>query len=81
MWWGQYRLDLRDPMSNYLRHTIASVGYNGKAREALFAALQAQVAAYTILLLNFEPAHVVNSVLIPRSVYKSLFLWDVCWGD
>ena len=32
----------------YLGHTIAGVGYRGKARDALFAALQAEVAAYTM---------------------------------
>ena len=48
----------------------------------LFAALQAPVAAYTILpLTSFERAQIVNSVLIPRWVYKSLFMWDVCWGN
>ena len=69
-------------MFTYLGHTIAGVGYRGKARDALFAALQAQVAAYTILpLTRFERAQIVNSVLIPRWVYKSLFMWDVCWGN
>ena len=69
-------------MFAYLGHTIAGVGYRGKARDALFAALQAQVAAYTILpLTSFERAQIVNSVLIPRWVYKSLFMWDVRWGN
>ena len=69
-------------MFTYLGHTIAGVGYRGKARDALFAALQAQVAAYTILpLTSFERAQIVNSLLIPRWVYKSLFMWDVCWGN
>ena len=36
-------------MFTYLGHTIARVGYKGKARDALFAAPQARVAAYTIL--------------------------------
>ena len=82
IWWGQHRLDFKDPMFTYLGHTIAGVGYRGKARDALFAALQAQVAAYTILpLTSFERAQIVNSVLIPRWVYKSLFMWDVCWGN
>ena len=82
IWWGQHRLDFKDPMFTYLGHTIAGVGYRGKARDALFAALQAQVAAYTILpLTSFERAQIVNSVLIPRWVYKILFTWDVCWGN
>ena len=69
-------------MFTYLGHTSARLGYRGKARDALFAALQAQVAAYTILpLTSFERAQIVNSVLIPRWVYKSLFMWDVCWGN
>ena len=41
IWWGQHRLDFKDPMFTYLGHTIAGVGYRGKARDALFAALQA----------------------------------------
>ena len=69
-------------MFTYLGHTIAGVGYRGKARDALFAALQAQAAAYTILpLTSFERAQIVHSVLIPRWVYRSLFMWDVCWGN
>ena len=65
-----------------LGHTIASVGYRGKAENALFAALQTHVAAYTILpLTSTEQAQIVNSVLIPRWVYKSLFMWDVCLGN
>ena len=62
-------------MFTYLGYTIASVRYRGKARDTLFAALQAQVAAYTILpLTSSERAQIVNSVLIPRWVYKSLFM-------
>ena len=69
-------------MFTYLGHTIAGVGYRGKARDALFAALQAQVAAYTNLpLTSFERAQILNSVPIPMWVYKSLFMWDVCWGN
>ena len=26
-------------------------------------------------------AQIVNSVLLPRWTYKSLFFWDVCWGN
>ena len=82
IWWGQNRLKLKDPMFTYLGHTIAGVGYRAKARDALFTALQAQVAAHTILpLTSFERTQIVNSVLVPRWVYKSLFMWDVCWGN
>ena len=69
-------------MFTYLGHTIAGIGYKGKAKDALFAALQAQVAAYTVLpLTSFKRAQIVHSVLIPRWVYKSLFPWDVCWRN
>ena len=82
MWWGHHRLEFKNPMFTYLGHTIAGVVYRGKARDALFAALQAQVAAHTILpLTSFERAQIVYLVLIPRWVYKSLFMWDVCWGN
>ena len=62
---------------------MVGVGYKGKARDALFATLQAQVVVYTILpLTSFQRAQIVNSfVFILRWVYKSLFLWDVCWGN
>ena len=67
-------------MFTYLGYTIASVGYRGKAR--LFADLQAEAAAQTILPLTpFERAPFVRSVLIPRWVYNSLLMWDVCWGN
>ena len=80
--WGPHRLDFKDTMFTYLGHTSVGVGYRGKARDALFAALQAHVAAYTILrLTSFERAQMVNSVLIPRWLYKSLFMWDVPHGD
>ena len=69
-------------MFTYLGHTIGGVGYRGKARDALFAALQAQVAAYTTIpLTSVERAQIVNWLLMPRWVYKSLFVWDVCWGN
>ena len=69
-------------MFTYLGHTIAGVGYRAKARDALFAALQAYRAAYTILPLpSFERAQIVTPVLIPRWVYKGLFMCDVCWGN
>ena len=29
IWWGQHRLDFKDPMFTYLGHTIALVGYRG----------------------------------------------------
>ena len=34
-------------------------------------------------LTSFQRAQIVNSVpvLVPRWAYKSLFLWDVCWGN
>ena len=73
---------MRDPIFTYLGHAIAGTGYKGKARDALFASLQAQIAAYyELLLTSFERAQIVNSVLMPRGTYKSLFLWDVCWGN
>ena len=82
IWWGQHCLEFKDPMFTYLGHTIARVGYRGKATDVLFAALQAQVATYTILpLTSFEWAQIVDSVLILRWVHKSLFMWDVCWGN
>ena len=75
-------------MFTYLGRTIAGVGYGGKARDELFATLQAQVAAYmyhvpcTILpLTSFGQAQIVNWGIIPMWVYKSLFMWDVCWGS
>ena len=78
IWWGQHRLEFKDPMFTYLGHTIAGVGYMGRAKDALFAVLQAQVATHTILpLTSFERAQIVNLVLIPRWVYKSFFMWDV----
>ena len=72
---GEHRLDFKYPMSTYLGHTIARVRYRGKARDALFAVLQAKVAAYTILLLtSFERAHIIDLVLIPKWVYKRLLM-------
>ena len=69
-------------MFTYLGHTITIVGYRGKARDALFAALPPPVAAYTILLwTRFERAQIVNSMRILGWVYKSLFTWDVCRGS
>ena len=66
----------------YLGHTNPGVRYKGKTRDALFAALLTQVATYTILpLTSFKRAQLVNLVLIPTWVYKSLLLWHVCWAN
>ena len=81
MWCGNSRLPVRDPIFTYLGHTIPGNGYKGKARDALFASLQDQMAAYYELpLTRFEQAQVVNSVLLPRWTYKRRFLWDICSG-
>ena len=82
VWWGNSRLPIRDPIFTYLGHTIAGTGYKGKARDALFASLQAQVGAYHELpLTSFERAQIVNSVLMPLWTYKSLCPWEMCWGN
>ena len=82
MWWGNRRFPVRDPIFTYLGHTIASTGYKGKGRDALFASIQAQITAYyEVPLTSFAQARIVNSVLLPPWTYKSLFLWDVCWGN
>ena len=82
IWWGNSCLPIRDPIFTYLGHTIAGTGYKGNARDALFAFLQAQVTAYHKLpLTSFEGAQVVNSVLLPRWIYKRFFLWHACWGN
>ena len=52
MWWGNSRLPVRDPIFTYLGHTLAGTGNKGKARDALFASLQAQIAAYYELPLT-----------------------------
>ena len=82
VWWGNSCLPVRDPIFTYPGHSIAGTGYKGKARDALFASLQAQMAAYyEPPLTSFERARIVNSVLLLRWAYKGLFLWDVCWGN
>ena len=82
MWWGNNRLLVSDPIFTYLGHTIPGTGYNGKARDTLLASLQAKIAAYYELPLpGLKRARIVNSVILPRWTYKSLFLWDVCSGN
>ena len=57
MWRGNSRLPVRDAIFTYMGHTIAGTGYTGKARDAIFATLQAQMTAYYELpLRSFEQA-------------------------
>ena len=82
VWWGSGCLPVSDPIFTYLGHTNTGTGYKGKAQDALFAFLQAQMTAYYELPLTcFERAQIVNSILLPRWTYKSLFLWCVSRGN
>ena len=75
---------MHDLIFTYLAHTIASMGYKGKARSTLPPPppRRAQVCAYDELpLTSLDQAKNVNSVLLLRETDKSLFLWDACRGN
>ena len=63
------------PILTYVGHILAQLSHEDHARDMVTDQLRHDLAAYKTLPLNgFEKVAIINSVLIPRWTYRSLFL-------
>ena len=73
--WGDARLPLQPPIFHYLGHLLAHPTWEQKARDDFVGTAAADLARYQYLPLNaFERVQLLNTVLIPRWTYRTLFL-------
>ena len=73
-WNGKDRL-VRPPIFTYLGHIIAHPLWAQRARDEVLAKVESDLPRYRTLPLNaFERVHFLNSVLIPRWMYHTMFI-------
>ena len=69
------RLPLQPPIFHYLGHLLAHPTWEQKARDDFVGTAAADLARYQYLPLNaFERVQLLNTILIPRWMYRTLFL-------
>ena len=73
--WGDARLRLQPPIFHYLGHLLAHPTWEQKARDDFVGTTAPDLARYQYLPLNaFQRVQLLNTVLIPRWTYRTLFL-------
>ena len=66
---------MRPPIFRYLGHTIAHPSWAERARDEVWAKVGSDLTRYRTLPLNaFERVQLLNSVLIPRWLYHTMFI-------
>ena len=66
---------MRPPIFRYLGHTIAHPSWAQRARDEVLAKVESDLTRYRALPLNaFERVQLLNSVLIPRWLYHTMFI-------
>ena len=73
--WGDGRLPLQPPIFHYLGHLLAHPFWEQKAHDDFMGTAASDLARYQYLPLNaFERVPLLNTILIPRWMYRTLFL-------
>ena len=73
--WGDARLPLQPPIFHYLGHLPAHPTWEQNARDDFVGTAAVDLARYQYLPLNaFERVPLLNTSLIPRWTYRTLFL-------
>ena len=73
--WNGKDILVRPPIFRYLGHTIAHPSWAQRARDEVLAKVECDLTRYRALPLNaFERVQLLDSVLIPRWLYHTMFI-------
>ena len=70
---------MQPPIFRYLAHTIAHPSWAQRARDEVLAKVESGLTRYRALPLHaFERVQLLNSMLIPRWLYHTMFIPHDC---
>ena len=73
--WNGKDIPVRPPIFRYLGHIMAHPSWAQRARDEVLAKVESDLTRYRALPLDaFERVQLLNSVLIPRWLYHTMFI-------